>query len=219
MQINKKNIAMCAALLYINAEQWPKNIHGFNGIIATADIGNKHFICRYMAKPLKQMAQYCIKYSINETDPEHRSYLSEKTFMCNINPEQIENSLNAIIFNFFEEVQKLTDEKRWFITTYDKFEPVKSHDGAEILFYAMKSARTVGFCESFEEADKCVKSNAGDINETCYAYAVIEGISPGLYQYAEKNDRHFYKFDDATGTYKTIEEPKEAMHQCGFAIG
>ena len=82
--------------------------------------------------------------------------------------------------------------------------------------------RCVGYFETFEEAEKAVLENACDIWETCYNYAVIENIKPGLYQY----DFHptWYKWHKLANGYMKCEQPSfvtkhGSIGTIGYAIG
>ena len=90
----------------------------------------------------------------------------------------------------------------YLITT---FERIALNNG----FVDLGDRRSVGFRYSFEIAEDTVLENRCDINETIYDYAVIEKLYPGLYQYAEGEDRSFYKFNYNTNLYEPIEEPFE----------
>ena len=85
------------------------------------------------------------------------------------------------------------------------FERIELKDG----FVDLGDRRSVGFRHSFDVAEKTVLENRCDINETIYDYAAIEMIYPGLYQYAESEDRSFYKFNYIRGLYEPIDEPFE----------
>ena len=86
-------------------------------------------------------------------------------------------------------------------------------------FHDIGASRLVGFYHNFNDAEKAVTTNAGDINETCYDYAIIEKVEPGLYQCATSKDRTLYKFDYESHTYNRIEEPKCLSHIAGFTLG
>ena len=90
----------------------------------------------------------------------------------------------------------------YLITT---FERIALKDG----FVDLGDRRSVGFRHSFDIAEKTVLENRCDINETIYDYAVIEKLYPGLYQYAEGEDRSFYKFNYNIKLYEPIDEPFE----------
>lgn len=90
----------------------------------------------------------------------------------------------------------------YLITT---FESIGFKDG----FVDLGDRRSVGFRYTFDCAEQTVLENRCDINETIYDYAVIETIYPGLYQYADGEDRKFYKFNYDTKMYEQINEPFE----------
>ncbi|HBF77796.1 hypothetical protein [Clostridium tyrobutyricum] len=84
--------------------------------------------------------------------------------------------------------------------------------------YGLKGrSRCFGYYNNFDLADKTVRTNATDINECTYTYAVIEKVSEGLVP-CNKN-RWFYKFDYEEREYYPIPEPKELEHYCNFGIG
>ena len=81
------------------------------------------------------------------------------------------------------------------------------------------SERLVGYFFDKDDAINHVKENVCDIWETCYNYAIVEGVKPGFYEPADKEDRWLFKFNHETGEYEQIEEPGEMAHLCGFTIG
>lgn len=74
--------------------------------------------------------------------------------------------------------------------------------------------RTIGWYPSFIEAEWCVRQNWGDIWETCYTYAIIEWVEPGLYP---STKRWYYKWNK--GGYEPIEEPICMKHIANISIG
>lgn len=95
------------------------------------------------------------------------------------------------------------------------FEKIECKHG----FCNLGCKRLVGFYHNFDEAEQAVTTNAGDINETCYNYAIIERVKPGLYQCATSEDRTLYKFNYETHIYNKIEEPEFFNRFVGFTIG
>lgn len=79
------------------------------------------------------------------------------------------------------------------------------------------NSRCIGYFSDQDIAIKTIESNWGDFWETIYNYAVIENIPEGIYQ-IDPNPLWF-QYDRDTEKYKSIERPKETLHQCGFAIG
>ena len=79
------------------------------------------------------------------------------------------------------------------------------------------NVRCIGYFSDQDIAIKTIESNWGDFWETIYNYAVIENIPEGIYQ-IDPNPLWF-QYDRDTEKYKSIERPKETLHQCGFAIG
>lgn len=79
------------------------------------------------------------------------------------------------------------------------------------------SSAAVGYFKTYEEVVEILHSNYCDINETCYDYAVVEQIRPGLYPCPEKTV--FFKYDpDKNGYFETC-RPKMLNNMGNFAIG
>lgn len=77
------------------------------------------------------------------------------------------------------------------------------------------NTRTIGFFETFENADLAVREYSETINEdNYYRYCVIEEVGFGLYHYGE--NRWFYKFDSDKMIYELIDEPEKLKCVVGF---
>lgn len=86
----------------------------------------------------------------------------------------------------------MSKEKTTFIvTTFKKIEKDERFGG-----YDLGSNRSVGIFETFEEAEKVVVNNVGDICETIYDYALIQEIGFGLYPALISQE--LYKVKDIT---------------------
>jgi len=92
------------------------------------------------------------------------------------------------------------------------FEDLSSEEG-----YFRKASRAVGFYKSLYRAEITITNNYGDIRECLYDYAVLEEITEGLYPHSL--DRKVYKFNEKTGKYYPIPEPKYLKHIYGMTIG
>ena len=92
------------------------------------------------------------------------------------------------------------------------FEDLNSEEG-----FLRKASRAVGFYGSFHEAEIAITNNYGDIRECLYDYAVLEEITEGLYPCPL--NRKVYKFNEKTGKYHPIPEPKYLKHIYGMTIG
>jgi hypothetical protein len=99
----------------------------------------------------------------------------------------------------------------FFITTFTKME--KTDLGCPDV----GSSRTVGFVETFEEADQILKSNSCDIWETIYNWANIEEIGPGIYYFPD--NVWWYKWDDEKHGFFPTEKPECTKGMCNFSIG
>jgi len=77
--------------------------------------------------------------------------------------------------------------------------------------------RVVGFYHEKDNAIDTVKQNGGDIYETCYDYAIVEKVEPGLYSCA--TERWVFKHNRETDGYDLIDEPAILKHACGLTIG
>lgn len=81
------------------------------------------------------------------------------------------------------------------------------------------SSRLVGWYAAYETAVSAVRENWCDIYEYAYRYALIERVEQGLYRPADSSDRWWFEYDQKTGGYVPIEEPKEYKNYGGFTIG
>ena len=79
------------------------------------------------------------------------------------------------------------------------------------------STNIVGYYTDLAVAIEAVTSNACDINETVYDYAVIEKVSEGLYNPSVTS--YWFKYNRAKDSYEPIDVPDELKHICGFSIG
>ncbi len=114
------------------------------------------------------------------------------------------------------------DDLMYFVTTFSKLEK------DELGWYNFGSIRTVGYYADLEDARKTVINNAGDICETIYDYAIIEGVEQGLYPITKLQE--LYKVKDITKTvdgkeyynpdltYEKIDLPKD-FSECSLVIG
>lgn len=84
-------------------------------------------------------------------------------------------------------------------------------------FKEYSSSAAIGYFKTYEEAVEILHSNYCNINETCYNYAVVEQIHPGLYPSPEKTI--FFKYDPEKNGYFEIEKPKIFNHLSNFALG
>lgn len=84
-------------------------------------------------------------------------------------------------------------------------------------FKEYSSSATIGYFKTYEEVVEILHSNYCNINETCYDYAVVEQIHPGLYPSPEKTI--FFKYDPEENGYFEIEKPKIFNHLSNFALG
>lgn len=92
------------------------------------------------------------------------------------------------------------------------FEDLSSEEGC-----FRKTSRAVGFYKSLYQAEIAITNNYGDIREYLYDYAVLEEITEGLYP--RLLDRKVYKFNEKTGKYDPIPEPRYLKHIYGMTIG
>ena len=84
--------------------------------------------------------------------------------------------------------------------------------------YGITGIRTVGYLESFDEAEQIIINNGYDLYEDgYYPYVIIENIQPGIYQICE--NPLFYKFNKETKKYEKIDFPEELQMFRGFTIG
>jgi len=87
--------------------------------------------------------------------------------------------------------------------------------------YGPSGIRTVGFFETFEEAEQRILSNCCDIYEAgYYPYAVIEAANPGIYPIVDDTITQYYKWNN--GKYIKINKtdlPDVINHFINLTIG
>lgn len=99
--------------------------------------------------------------------------------------------------------------KIYTVTVFNVKEPKQVNEIRHIT-----SKCLVGFFTDINEAHWAIKTNACDIHETCYEYAVIEIMNEGLY--STECDRWFYKWSNVTERYEAIKTPEMFQHMCMF---
>lgn len=72
--------------------------------------------------------------------------------------------------------------------------------------YEYGCTNSVGFYYDYNEAKHVVEKNVTDLWETCYDYAVIERISPGLYtMFDDDYMAEYYQFNPEKFEYEKME--------------
>lgn len=102
------------------------------------------------------------------------------------------------------------DKAKYFITTFVKY------DTDQKGLPDIGEARTVGYYDSKEEAISRVLENRCDLWETIYTYVVVERLSSGLYPFASKEDRWFFKWNNDTKQYEPTEPFKDNFGNYAF---
>lgn len=82
-----------------------------------------------------------------------------------------------------------------------------------------KYSRALGWFPTFEEAEEEVVSNACDIWEYSYDYAIIEETPPGYYRSAPLSNTdssqgtviYWYKFNEETRRYEKLDKCPDAL--------
>lgn len=96
----------------------------------------------------------------------------------------------------------------YVITTFEKLNIDTSNldlginDNASELELDFGYVRTVGWYKDLSIAEKVVESNACDINEGYYDWALIEEVPEGLYPFSTFNLRKLYNFNKEKGKYE-----------------
>ena len=95
-------------------------------------------------------------------------------------------------------------EPVYIITCFEKLEKDKNGwpDFGGMAFMGLYREKEIAF--------ENVKINNCDIAERCYKYAVIEEVTPGLYQYPRP--RWFFKYNFKEDIFEKIEEPNFMKH-------
>jgi hypothetical protein len=77
--------------------------------------------------------------------------------------------------------------------------------------------RTVGWFETYSDAEQEVIHNSCDINEGSYDYAIIEKIGMGFYPPCPS--KTVFKFNYQTDQYEPIDLPSELEYITNIGIG
>lgn len=111
------------------------------------------------------------------------------------------------------------DESLFFVTVLtdlDLFGALATSTGEEIQSaYQKHHDRAIGYFHTFEDADAAVRANAGDMEEHCHNYAVVEEVWPGVYPRAKQVQ--WYRWVE--GAYVPIATPEAVRQVVNFAIG
>lgn len=116
-------------------------------------------------------------------------------------------------------------ESIYVITTFEKLNidtsklDLGTNTNSSELELGFGDIRTVGWYKDLPTAEKAVESNAGDIYEGCYEWAIIEEVPEGLYPYSPSNVRKLYTFNSETGRYVLASEELTTMVNWIFSIG
>ena len=97
----------------------------------------------------------------------------------------------------------------WFVTTFEKIESDKSGsvDTGDI--------RCWGFFRDRQVAVDALHTNATDMYEFCYDYAVLEKYYEGLLGYG--HERQFFRYEREKDGYFEIDEPEHLKDYFTFA--
>lgn len=79
------------------------------------------------------------------------------------------------------------------------------------------SMSVFGYFEKYEDAVERLHNNTCDMHELLYDFAVVEEIPTGIHP--DVQSRQFFAFDKARDGFFEIDEPKEVMGLCNFALG
>lgn len=136
-----------------------------------------------------------------------------RTMLLNYDcPEDYAKDLTEFLYD--EGYRKIDESKedkaKYFITTFVKY------DTDQKGLPDIGEARTVGYYDSKEEAISRVLENRGDLWETIYTYVVVERLSSGLYPFASKEDRWFFKWNNDTKQYEPTEPFKDNFGNYAF---
>jgi len=93
----------------------------------------------------------------------------------------------------------------------------ETHHGK--TFKDVPHCRCMGYRIKLEDAIGTVKTNAADIHECSFTYAVIEKYGEGMYADPEEIQWYIWEGDDETGGYKECERPEPLKKIISFGIG
>lgn len=140
----------------------------------------------------------------------HKGCLAPDCFTC------LDSRFQMMMLDLFpdEYIKRTTknnsDVKMYFITTFERFEEDTKTGG-----HIYGDVRAVGYYDDREAAINTVLNNACDIQETIYNYAVIDCVSPGLYQLP--TEQLFFKWNKSKQAFEPI--PPLGKNLGAFAIG
>ena len=109
----------------------------------------------------------------------------------------------------------------YLVTTFASYEYVERFG-----WYELQADRTIGYFTKYEDAKDAVENNYGDICETTYEYAIIEGVEEGLYSDCDLQE--LYEVRDIVKDghynmeglyYERVEAPEGFFNGCGKVIG
>lgn len=100
------------------------------------------------------------------------------------------------------------DRPIYVITTFEKWPTDKDP-------FDYGCSRSPGFYYTFEDTEDSVINNVCDIWETCYTYAQITKMHPGMYGYEGEN--WYYKYNIESGKYEKMNDVESPfVHICGI---
>lgn len=107
-----------------------------------------------------------------------------------------------------KEREKIMDKSIYVITTFERWPTDEQR-------WDYGCSRSSGFYCTFEDAEDSVINNVCNIWESCYNYAQITKLEPGLYGYA--GDNWYYKYNRKSGKYEKMENVEYPLfHICGL---
>lgn len=138
----------------------------------------------------------------------------EKKFLLSIQ----EHFLDKLILSRKHNVDCEFDLPIWVITVFEKVDTLKSEkDGRDLGWPDTGSRCTWGFYYDKEKALDALRTNATDMWETCYDYAVLEKYRPGVPGDCYGEPAQFFKYNEEKNGYFMIPTPDALKHSIGFA--
>ena len=105
----------------------------------------------------------------------------------------------------------MEEKSYWFITVMEKIEKDPRY------LYRLGATRCWGFYSNKQDALDALHTNATDMWETVYDYAVLEEYYEGICGYGEY--RQYFKYDQEKDGYFEIETPDFMKGYGFFSIG
>lgn len=154
----------------------------------------------------------------NETNIANVLSEKEKKFIDQMETEVLE----MLLWARKQGKENLLNLPIYVITVFSKIESLKLSDGRDSGFPDLGSRCTWGFFYDKDIAIDSLNRNVTDMWETCYDYAVLEKVYPGVPFDAISEPPQFFKYNEEKNGYFMIPTPTEPVNMkqfMGYSFG